>query len=102
MAFSTLHERLVDVTADCSGCLAGTDSRKYCSCQCTGRSGSLSCLLRHCDSAPLIVDVVVSFYEAQVAAIADIFSLMVSLNAAVLTMEDAWVIRDSPHSFRCL
>ena len=89
MASSILHEYLADEIADCFGYLADTDSRKYCSYQCTGRSGSLSCLLRHCDSVPSVVDVMVFFYEAQVAAISDIFSPMVSLNAAILTMEDA-------------
>ena len=89
MASSASHECLADGIADCFGYLADTDFRKYCSYQCTGRSGSLSCLLRHCDSVPSVVDVMVFFYEAQVAAISDIFSPMVSLNAAILTMEDA-------------
>ena len=89
MAFSILHEYLVDGIADCFGYLVDTDSRRCCSYQCTGRSGSLSCLLRHCDSAPLVVDVMVFFYEVQVAAIGGISSPMVSSNAAILTMEDA-------------
>lgn len=89
MASSASHECLADGIADCFDYLAGTDFHKCCSCQCIGRSGSLSCLSRRCDSVPSAVNAMVFFYEAQVAAISDISNPMENLNAAILTVEDA-------------